>query len=500
MELKRIIARDTRAANEKAIQLYGPDVLIISMQRVEGQTELIVAVDVESGNSQAASSQPEPMRPVPPAEGAAVIHPAGSPGSFARALEVAMVPAAACVTNTSADTPTDTLSALARRGQGQIPSDLPVAPALARTDKAPVDNAVVDHPVRVSRRAREDVTDLVSDWASRQVRSIDDQHDFHRSQETVELLRQEMAALRQEFMLSRKLMLSQTGQGLTPEVESVLAQLMDLGVPAALRTLFMDSLTECTTASEARQAIAGLLVGALDRPVADNPVNGVHVLCGPSGSGKTLLVGRLALSLARQNPEHAQAIISFSDAKSGAWGQLQVLAAQAGVDCYRVADEAALEVLLQDLSDRKTVWIDTQGNDFLTQARRLLGQDMHIHAVLPVDAAWASVHKVLGERDVKWSSLLLTKMDEASHPWPLIKGLCETRLPVAGICASNQPSQSMAVFDAAQLVEMALAPLQTPDVAPVKARAPRARPTVPVKSATRPARSRARPSHKALNG
>ena len=30
MELKRIIARDTRSANEKAIQMYGQDVLIIS--------------------------------------------------------------------------------------------------------------------------------------------------------------------------------------------------------------------------------------------------------------------------------------------------------------------------------------------------------------------------------------------------------------------------------------------------------------------------------------
>ena len=48
MELKRIIARDSRSANEKAIQLYGNDVLIISSQRVDQQTELIVAVDVAS--------------------------------------------------------------------------------------------------------------------------------------------------------------------------------------------------------------------------------------------------------------------------------------------------------------------------------------------------------------------------------------------------------------------------------------------------------------------
>ena len=46
MELKRILARDTRSATEKAMAMFGPDVLIISNHRVEGQTELIVALDV----------------------------------------------------------------------------------------------------------------------------------------------------------------------------------------------------------------------------------------------------------------------------------------------------------------------------------------------------------------------------------------------------------------------------------------------------------------------
>ncbi len=46
MELKRILARDTRAATEKAIALYGPDVLVISNHRIQGETELVVAVDL----------------------------------------------------------------------------------------------------------------------------------------------------------------------------------------------------------------------------------------------------------------------------------------------------------------------------------------------------------------------------------------------------------------------------------------------------------------------
>ena len=56
MELKRIIARDSRAANDKAIQLYGPDVLVISSQRVDNQTELIVAIDTDEAAPVAAPS------------------------------------------------------------------------------------------------------------------------------------------------------------------------------------------------------------------------------------------------------------------------------------------------------------------------------------------------------------------------------------------------------------------------------------------------------------
>ena len=51
MELKRILARDTRSATEKAMALFGPDVLIISNNRVEGQTELIVALDLAEASS-----------------------------------------------------------------------------------------------------------------------------------------------------------------------------------------------------------------------------------------------------------------------------------------------------------------------------------------------------------------------------------------------------------------------------------------------------------------
>ena len=539
MELKRIIARDTRSANEKAIQLYGPDVLIISTQRVEGQTELIVAVDTPV-QTEALLPETPALRPAPPVEGEAVIHSAEKAQAFARALEVAMVPASASSATTSLpEGVTDALTALSRRAQVQQTSSValaqtsaavpaPVAsassqPSVART--VPVTaaadaseslamptladfatDAQGSRAPRVSRRAREDVSQLVSSWAHSEVQSVDGHHALRRSQETVELLRQEMAALRQEFMLSRQMVVMQGQSVLAPPVQELLTQLMDLGVPASLRTLLMDSLRECETASESLARIDHLLQAALDRPSIQVPKTGVHALCGPSGAGKSLMVARLAIEAAAHTPVERQAIISFRDGKPGAWSQLQVLAAQAGVACYRATDEQALDVLLQDLSDRRLIWIDTQGNDFLQQAAPLATRDIALHALLPVDAAWASVQKVLTVRNWAWSSLMLSKLDEASHPWPLIKGLCDSPLPVSAVSLSGEVGRACRAFSPADLVQLALAPVQlpvpvAPEVAlPVRKTARRQTSAAPLESVSKPVRPRSRASQKVMNG
>ena len=70
MELKRILARDTRSATDKAIALYGPDVLIISNHQVGGQTELVVALDVQPEPARTATVAPAPAPTLPGITGA----------------------------------------------------------------------------------------------------------------------------------------------------------------------------------------------------------------------------------------------------------------------------------------------------------------------------------------------------------------------------------------------------------------------------------------------
>jgi hypothetical protein len=139
----------------------------------------------------------------------------------------------------------------------------------------------------------------------------------------------------------------------------------------------------------------------------------------------------------------------------------------------------------------KTVWIDTCGTDFSAQAELLQAEHPKVlrHAVLPVDATVTSVQKILQSSALNWSSLMLSKVDEAAYPWALIKGLSEQSLGVSCMAGSTRMEQAAQSFDAARLVQLALTPLlqqvpAAPEVmatVPVLAVAPKA-PSAPVRA------------------
>jgi flagellar biosynthesis GTPase FlhF len=308
-----------------------------------------------------------------------------------------------------------------------------------------------------------------------QVQAQQQHHEGQRSQEIVELLRLEMAALRKEFSLSRQMMPWQDGLRLSPAIQQLSLAMSEVGMPAALRALLTDSIQELESVQDAWPVMQSLLVGALNRPAMTLPESGVHALCGPSGSGKTSMVGRLAYAAAQLHGVENQVMISFADQRPGAWAQIQLLAAQSGVACFRAANSDMLRALLQDL-EGKTVWIDTCGTDFAAQAERLQNEHTKIlrHAVLPVDATVTSVQKILQNSALTWSSLMLSKVDEAGYPWALIKGLSEQSLGVSCMAGSSRIEQAPESFDVARLVQLALTPLLqlAPQVGDVQAAMP----------------------------
>jgi flagellar biosynthesis GTPase FlhF len=425
MELKRILARDSRSANEKAIQLYGVDVLIISSQRLDNQTELIVAVDLDKS----------------PAAPLADVADVNKQPAEKAAAESDFVPFSKLFQSASAFAP--------------LPSDeRPVVMPQAVT------SVQVSAPLPVPDLAPAAPAAAVT----RDADAAQTRHDSQRSQEIVEMMRQEMAALRKEFSLSRQMMPWQDGLRLSPEVQQLSLAMSEAGMPAGLRALLTDSIQSLGSVQEALPVMHSLLVNALSRPAMAVPHTGVHALCGPSGAGKTSMVGRLALAAALAHGAEQQAMVSFADQRPGAWAQMQLLAAQSGVACYRAANTDMLQTLLEDL-EGKTVWIDTCGTDFLAQAALLMKRHPKVlrHAVLPVDATVTSVQKILQNSNTPWSSLMLSKVDEAAYPWALIKGLSEQSLSVSCMAGDSRIAQEAISFDADLLVKLALAPL-APDL------------------------------------
>ena len=194
------------------------------------------------------------------------------------------------------------------------------------------------------------------------------------------------------------------------------------------------------------------------------------------------MLGRLAYAAAQTHGAEKQVMISFGDQRPGAWSQIQLLASQAGASCFRAADMGMLQTLLDDLQG-KTIWIDTPGADFSTQAQQLQSQlSLHLHAVLPVDATVTSVQKILQNPQIRWSSLMLTKVDEAAYPWPLIKGLCEQPLVVSCMAEDSKINVPPVALGAARLVDLAMTPLQAllPEVQHLGAAVP------PAKAARKP--------------
>jgi flagellar biosynthesis protein FlhF len=391
MELKRILARDTRSATEQALNRFGPNVFVISNQRLGGQTELVVAVDVEAANPQ----DDEVVRPVAD----------DAPGrSFRESFQTVHQP-----------------SSVDEHQQPQSPvATVPAASLESGNDR-----------------------------------------DLIRSREIVATVREEIAALRQEFRLSQKTMLWQAEHAWPEEIQPLVQGLSEASVPASLRALLMDLLRDQTHLSSAIDHVVQHLVTNMPHPHVAAPVQGIHVLAGPSGGGKTTMTARLVRHALQSLSPDQVAVITFRDQRAGAWAQTQTLCAQVGVDCFRAKDAEMLATLLAELSQRQLILIDTPGVQLQENISTLRGlcPAAQWHAVLPADVSSVTLRRVLVEGGAVWESILVTKLDESNSPWPLLQHLMQMAGSVGLSMASGSDKigDDLQALSAELLAELAVA-------------------------------------------
>ena len=376
MELKRILARDTRSATEKAMAMFGPDVLIISNHRVEGQTELIVALDVaEASLDEMLETDAEEQSQ----ESNSVTVTAKGPRQRLSS------------TPSSVSSPfSDHLHQLLQ----------PASRMAQQAEAEPIAHVSTEH---LLTQGREQV----------------------RSQEIVSLVREELAALRQEFRLSQQTANWQMNQYWPAHIQPLVQAMTEAAVPTALRALLQEGLREQPTLDSALDSIRAQLTHNLERPQEGFPNKGVHVMAGLSGSGKTLMVAKAAQQVALHYGTEYVAVVSYHDMRAGAWSQTQMLCAQLGVECFRAGSPETLKLLLDELSPRRMIVIDTPGVQMSERLAEILQvcPEAGLHAVVPADSSAVTLSRIMLKSKLPWQSLMISKLDEANSPWPLIQFL-----------------------------------------------------------------------------
>ena len=397
MELKRILAKDLRRATEKAVALYGQDVLFVSNSRANGMIEVIVAVDVN----------PEPW---------AVASTSGDGERFSEVLH-------------------KSFKAL-DKGATASPAD---------------ERSIKQDASQPTHNDRNDEQGSDSSNAS--------QHrEYIRGREIVDMVRDELSAIRKEFKLAQRVATWQSDSSANVAVRPLIAALAEASIPVSLRTLLVDHINTMTDLDDAKEALRLHLTKSLGEHWAKLPQRGVHAIAGPAGAGKTLMVARLARAAAERKGAESVAVISYSDQRAGAWSQIQMLCAQSGVDCLRANDPETLKTLLSELGQRRLVLIDTPGVQTAEKLQQIIEccPELSAHLIVPADASMTTVRRYLADMKINWASLMVSRMDEATQPWALLQMLCEKPVKLSAASHSPLATDGSQVLTANELVALAI--------------------------------------------
>jgi flagellar biosynthesis protein FlhF len=441
MELKRIMARDTRAANEKAVAMFGPDVLVISSSKVRGQTELIVAVDVAPLEAEVAVAEAfVPTEKTYALSDKPVLEETTS--SFGQVLD-----------QTMSNQKQKTKTPKSPSSQGFVAASTMKNKLVAETPAVAASiEAETNHP-------KQDAAQVIDTGLTEKLMAAQEERDKLRSREIVDMVREELSVLRREFKLSQQM--AWQGAGLSRHLHPLRNALQEAAIPVALRALLIDSIQSFEEIEPAMDEIRRQLCHSMQQTHIAVQDTGVHVLAGPSGAGKSLMVARMAQQASVTLGSEQVAVISFSDQRAGAWNQTQLLSAQSGVDCFRATNITMLKLLLEEHGQRKCIVIDTPGVQMAERVAEIaeIAQTAQFHVVIPADASQSLLRRLLSTPNIQWQSLMISKLDESTQPWSLIQVLTEGHVGVSHVSRGDRMGDWSRQLQIDELVGLALGQL-----------------------------------------
>ena len=189
---------------------------------------------------------------------------------------------------------------------------------------------------------------------------------------------------------------------------------------------------------------------------------GVFALIGATGVGKTTTTAKIAAAFAARHGAASLGLITLDAYRVGAHEQLRAYGRILGVPVHTAHDRASLEDLLELLTAKKMILIDTAGmaqRDLRTKELLEMLAHRSVQRLLVVNAAsqGETIEDVLvAYRAASCAGLVLSKLDEAIKLGPALDAAIRHRLTVVGIANGQRVPEDWHRLSSHALVQRAM--------------------------------------------
>ena len=250
-----------------------------------------------------------------------------------------------------------------------------------------------------------------------------------------------------------------------PIQSNLMLKLIRAGYSPTLARTILERMPDDVSAAESLRWVMAVLERNLKTDARSRPLieeGGVYALVGATGVGKTTTAAKLAGLCAREHGPASVGLITLDTYRVGAHDQLRSFGRMLGVVAHLAHDRAALQDLLNLLSNKKMVLIDTTGlapsdprkRDMLSvldlpRVNRLLVLNAGGHGDT-LDSVVASF-KSSGVQQA-----VLSKIDEAAKLGPALDASIRHQLLLRGVTMGQKVPEDWDSADAANLVRLSM--------------------------------------------
>jgi flagellar biosynthesis GTPase FlhF len=257
--------------------------------------------------------------------------------------------------------------------------------------------------------------------------------------------------------VSDRLLSPRSGHG-----EASLRRLMRLlsgcAVPVDLLQMLADVTASCADDLVCVSMVRTWLSARLPDAQALTDLRGVHCLVGAPGVGKTAAGIRLAAKLGRDSAQPPALFVAYKLARESDLSSLQAVADKAGVRVLQADDFSALVTLINEHISSASLVLELPGHlhasELLLLQQRLPSALFHL--VLAADSQPNPEQYVTQDGALKFSDVILTKLDLQNTYWPLIQALIHYDVPLMLGSYSGGIGQSLVLIDKFSILDEVL--------------------------------------------